>query len=235
MSGIENRMRRLEQEVGRLTPIGDAAYWSALRRTNGTGLATRADYALTQAGLAAEVRADCCAQAPFIHAVAAAGVEVSGLATIAAVPPDEQLPEASCAQLDEVSRVVHEVPEPPVSHDYRAYRIECATWSLALGDDRGLSIRGMVWERLGDGWRHTGRVESLAKSSGMAAVELGWWSQRYPQLVPAWDHPDVQERLSGTGHSGLWISWWDLADIVHARAAEPRSDPVNSGHDDGPA
>ncbi|MDP9443173.1 MAG: hypothetical protein M3P83_01980 [Actinomycetota bacterium] len=124
---------------------------------------------------------------------------MSGLATIAAVPPDEQLPEASCAELDAVSRVVHEVPEPPVSHDYLAYRIDCATSYLALGDDRGLSIRGLVWERLGDGWQHTRRVKSLAKSSGMAADELGWWSQRYPELIPGWDHPDVQERLSGTG------------------------------------
>jgi len=177
MTSAENRLRRLEQQAANSIPRDP--YRSALKRTKGTGTASLANYALTRRGLADEVRADWCAQAPFHHAVVAAGVEVSGLATVAAVPPDVQLPEASCADLDHVSGVVHEVPEAPVSPALRTQRIECATWYLALGDDRGLSIRGAVWEKVGDGWRYANLAERLAKSAGMTEEGLDWLSQHH--------------------------------------------------------
>ncbi len=137
----------------------------------------------------------------------------------------------------EVSRVVHELPEAPVSPEYRTYRMDCATWYLALGDDRGLSIRGAVWERVGGGWRYTSKVETLAKSSGMRRDELDSLSQHHQGLIPGWQEPVIQERVRSSRRAKAWIPWWDLADIVKARATEPgsdRSDPGRSGQLDEP-
>ncbi len=203
MTSAENRLRRLEQQASNSTPRD--RYLAALKRTNGTGMASLADYALTQRGSAREVGADWCARAPFHHAVVAAGVEVSGLATVAAVPPDVQLPEESCADLDYVSGVVHEVPEAPVSPALRTHRIECATWYLALGDDRGLAIRGAVWEKVPDGWRCTNHVEELAKSAGMTKDGLDWLSQHHPHLFPRWEDPIIRERVRSSRGATAWI------------------------------
>ncbi len=58
MTSAENRLRRLEQQAANSIPRDP--YLSALKRTNGTGMASLADYALTQRGLADKFRADWC-------------------------------------------------------------------------------------------------------------------------------------------------------------------------------